>query len=241
MAHVILFCNRINAKPRQGHILKKYLFVFLNMAVRTYWKASFTSARIAGSERPGAGVTSLGLVNFQASLWVTEQGGMATCCVHPLGQGIQAEDFPGKCHLCPCSFCTSLCGFCSTVRIPPITQYYRALQKPSWVSPPGELWEPLGPDVFSKSSSQQDQRVWQLAQGRLAQMLLSEGLLPHWLHLPWSLQLEWTFRNHHVHSHLCFLVGFLSDGFPSKTLSALWMSQVGSTCCGWGRTCWWSM
>ena len=68
----------------------------------------------------GVGVSPL-LVRtiFWHPFWVTEEGRTAICCVSSLGQGSQVMDFPGKCLLASCSFCTGLCGFCITVRIPP--------------------------------------------------------------------------------------------------------------------------
>lgn len=205
------------------------------MAVRTFEKPVSSQREQQRVRGQVLGVTSLGLVNFLVFLWITEQGGTATCYVHLLGQGSQAEALPGKCHLCPCSFCTGLCGFCSTVRIPPITILQSFTKTSLGFTLVWTLRTP-GAGCFLQVKLQQDQRVWQLAQGRLAQVFLSVGLLPHWLHLPWILQLEWTFRNHHVHSRLCFLASFLSDGFP-QTFSAIWMSQVDSPCFGLGRKC----
>lgn len=67
-------------------------------------------------------------------------------------------DFPGKCHFDPCSFCTGLCGFCITVRIPP-TMLQNFIKTSLWFCP---MW-PLrttGPDVFSKSCSSKIKGIW---------------------------------------------------------------------------------
>lgn len=81
------------------------------------------------SERPAAAVQSLGLVNFLASRWVTEQGGSATCCALPLDCGNWAEDFPGKCHLAAAVFVEISAGFVtlcvSRQRVHSVTKLYK--------------------------------------------------------------------------------------------------------------------
>ena len=64
-------------------------------------------------------------------------------------------------------------------------------------------------------------RLLAVGHGRLTWVLLSKALLTCCWDIPWSLRLEWAFRNHHVFSHLCFLASLLSDDFPQRSLPDL--------------------
>ena len=84
------------------------------------------------------------------------------------------------------------------------------------------IWPLRRPSARDFSNSRYNKiRLLAVGHGRLTWMLLSEALLTCCRDLPWSLPLEWTFRNHHVFSHLCFLASLLSDGFPQRSLSDL--------------------
>lgn len=130
------------------------------------------------------------------------------------------------------SFCTGLCGFCNTVSIPPIT----VLQSFTKTSPGFHSRWPL--IFFSQSASSKIKGFSLLDQGRLAQVLPSEAFPPCRLDLPCSFRQGWTFRSHHVHSHLCF--------WPVHSQ----MASHGGVCqipgclkwvpCGLGRKCLWS-
>jgi hypothetical protein len=105
------------------------------------------------------------------------------------------------------------------------SQCYRALQNPPLASH-CRLLRTRSAGCFLQVELQQDERVWWLGQAKLVQVFLSEALLSCWLHPPWGQWLEWTFRNHHVHSALCFLASLPSNGFPQRSLSDIWMSRV---------------
>lgn len=241
MAHVLLLCNRINTKPRQGYFLKKYLFVFPKHGCKNILKSQFHLienssewvARCWGS-----------LLLAQSTSWhpsesLSKEGWLFAVFIL-WGKVARLRLSQGSASFAPAVFVQVSAGFVALCVSPQFT-VLQSFTKTSLSFTSAWTLRTPGAGCFLQVKLQQDQRVWQLAQRRLTQVLLSEGLLPHWLHLPWSLQLEWTFRNHHVHSHLCFLASFLSDGFPRKTLSATWMSQVDSTCCGLGRKCLWSV
>lgn len=164
MAHITLMTESTWTKT--GIVFKETPFAFPTCGCGDMLKCQFHS-RENSSEREasrGCGRGSLFLV--QSILWppfrVPGQEGWLPAVFGPRGMVARLRFSRGNATFAACSFCTGLCGFCSTVSIPPIT----VLQSFTKTCPGFHSMWPL--IVFSQSSSRKIKGFWQLAQGRLA-------------------------------------------------------------------------
>ena len=132
---------------------------------------------------------------------------------------VRLVNSPGNSTSAPIVYVWFPVGFVAMWAYHPPTVLQSFTKTSPWFYP---IWPLRRPSARDFSNSRYNKiRLLAVGHGRLTWMLQSEALLTCCRDLPWSLRLEWTFRNHHVFSHLCFLASLLSDGFPQRSLSDL--------------------